>query len=275
VLFRGYIDESYNAKDQKLFALSCLIATGKDWFAFERSWKLHLDAVNNKLKREGRPRICRYHASDCSGRRKEFKGWTHEERDVFVLGLFGIFKRIPVHVVAFDVNLDELCEVFPEWAGDRLKTAYSILTRFVMHTIGEDFDKLSEGKARLHGDKITLFHDRTGSDGKYDPVILQAFNSEMADRDFPHKNYFTSITSLGWEDCIALQPADLIAFEMFKEAEAKIGARTRRRSFDALYNMEAFGIHKRSFRKEAMQNLRTYIEEREGGPSVDALVNSP
>ena len=119
MIFRGYMDESYG-EDKNVFAWSCLIATGSHWFKVERQWKLHLRAKNKELKQAGRPLISRYHASDCSGRHGEFKGWTRDERDAFVLGLFGILKRIPFHTIAFNTQLDELCEVFPEWANDRL-----------------------------------------------------------------------------------------------------------------------------------------------------------
>jgi hypothetical protein len=268
VVFRGYIDESYD-NGQQLFALSCLIATAKHWLEMERLWKLHLAAKNKDLKKSGRPLISRYHASDCSGRRNEFKGWTHQERDAFVLGLFGIFKRIPVHVVAIDVNLDELCEVFPEWAADRLKTAYAVLTRFVMLTIGQDYDELSGGMSKQRGDKITLFHDRTAG-GKYDATILEAFNCQMGDPDYKHKSYFTTIAPLGWEDCMALQPADLVAFEVFKEAEARAVARTRRKSFNALLDLNAFGIHTRAFHKEAMHTLRKFVDKNRVGSAASA-----
>ena len=72
--------------------------------------------------------------------------------------------------MAFDVDLDELCEVFPEWGDDRIKTAHAILTRFVMFRIGEDFDRFNHGHRGKQ--RITLFHDRTEGNGKYDPTIL-------------------------------------------------------------------------------------------------------
>lgn len=256
MIFRGYIDESYD-NSQKLFALSCLISSGKDWMSFERSWKLHITAANKRLKKQGRPPITRYHASDCSGRRNEFQGWTHEERDAFVLGLFGIFQRIPLHAVAFDVDLNALCGIFPEWADDRLKTAYSVLTRFVMLTIGEDFNKIGR-----ENHKVTLFHDRTASDGKYDPTILEAFNFQVTDPNFGAKHYFTTMAPLDWQHCIALQPADLVAFEMFKESQARMDGRNRRKSFDALLDMETFGIHKRTFSRETMLKLRKIVDAR-------------
>jgi hypothetical protein len=252
VLFRGYIDESYDNK-QNIFALSCLIARGKAWSEMERRWKLHITAKNKELSRAGRPTISRYHASDCSGRRGEYEGWSYEERDRFVLGLFSLFKQFPSHTVAYDIKLNEVCEVFPEWKDDRLKAGYYVSTVFLMHAIGVDFERFSDGK----GYSVTLFHDRT----QYDSTILDAFNAQKKEKNLPYRrDCFTTIAPLGWEHCRALQPADLVAYECFKQAEARFAARNSRKSFEALRDMEAFGIHLLSFPKKALLKLRDGLE---------------
>lgn len=257
VLFTGYMDESYDGAKQNLFVFSCLVARGKTWAEVTRAWKLQLSAANKQLEREGRPPISRYHASECSGRREEFKGWSLDERDVFVRGLFGVIKRSKgMHAVAYTIELDDLCDVFPEWADDRLRAAYGLLPRFVMYTVGKDLYNFGKGDPA----KVTLFHDRTGGDGKYDPTILRAFNTQMNGPGFRYKDYFTTIAPLAWQDCMALQPADLVAFESFKEAEAKLEARKQRKSFQALIEMDAFGIHIKSFNKDILQDMRTQME---------------
>lgn len=257
VLFTGYMDESYDGAKQNLFVFSCLVARGKVWAELARSWKLQIDAVNRRLVKAGRPLISRYHASECSGRRGDFKGWSLDERDAFVRGLFGVVKRSQgMHAVAYTIELDDLCEVFPEWAEDRLKAAYGLLPRFVMYTVGDDLHNLGQGIPA----KVTLFHDRTGGDGKYDPTILRAFNTQMNGSGFRYKDSFTTIAPLSWQDCVPLQPADLVAFESFKEAEAKLEARKQRKSFQALIEMDAFGIHVKSFNKEILQELRARME---------------
>jgi len=255
VLLRGYIDESYGA-DQNIFALSCILARGKDWYEMERRWKLQINAKNRFLEKRGRKTISRYHASDCSGRRHEFKGWTHDERDEFVLSLFHLFKAFPCHTVAIEMQLTDLCEVFPEWAGDRLRAGYHVFTQFVMHHIAEDIRRMDSGGRS----KVTLFHDRTGGNGEYDPTILRAFNLMLGFKNFDGQDYFTTITPLTWRDSVALQPADLVAFECFKQAEAQLAARAARKSFTALLDMEAFGIHLMGFRKDAMVDWRKKIE---------------
>ncbi len=257
MLFTGYMDESYDGAKQNLFVFSCLVARGKVWNEVRRAWKLQIDAVNRRLAREGRPIISRYHASACSGRHDEFEGWSLDERDTFVRGLFGVINRSEgMHSVAYAIELDDLCEVFPEWADDRLKAAYGLLPRFVMYTVGEDLYTSGNGQPA----RVTLFHDRTGGDGKYDPTILNGFNTLMNAPRFRYKDYFTTIRPLAWQDCVALQPADLVAFESFKEAEAKLEARKRRKSFQALIEMDAFGIHIKSFNKKILQDLRVHME---------------
>jgi hypothetical protein len=174
-----------------------------------------------------------------------------------VLGLFGIIKRSRgIHTVGYDVDLDDLCEVFPEWIGDRLEAAYSVLTKFVMYTVGDDLNNMG---ARAPA-RIMLFHDRTAN-GKYDPTILRAFNEQLLGPEFEHASYFSTIEPLTWEDCIALQPADLVAFEVFKEAERKVKERQQRKSFKALLDMNAFGIHTKSFTKDILRRLPQRMEK--------------
>ncbi len=259
VIFRGYIDESLD-KDQKYFAIACLLLMGKDWSQLERIWKLRLDSVNKKLKKQHRRTISRYHASDCSGRRKEFKGWTHDERDEFVKDLFQVFKHVAVLSECFDMRLDDLCEVFPEFSADPLRGAYLVSVRAIIELLGQDFYRLS----KIRGDdsvRITLFHDRT-SNGKYDPVILRAFNQVVLSTWFKFREYFTTIAPMPWERCIALQPADLVAFEACKEAEARAEPRPSRKSFLALVDMKDFGIRLMTFSKTRMQEMRRNMERR-------------
>ena len=255
VILKGYIDESFD-NTRNVFALSCLIAKGKAWTELERKWKLCLAAKNKKLAKAGRPTISRYHASDCSGLRLEFEGWDRDERDGFVLELFGLLKNLGSHTVVFDIQLDDLCAVFPE-CEDRLEAAYHILTGFLIRQIADDFKKQAKGQPI----KVTLFHDWTGGKGKYDPIILRSFAQQINDLNFEGRDYFTTIAPLKWQDSIALQPADLVAFECFKEATARIEARKSRRSYTALIDMPSFGIHSKSFSRKSIRDLRKNMEE--------------
>lgn len=256
LIFRGYIDESCDAK-QDVFSFACVLTRGKDWDEIERKWKLHLAARNRILASEGRPPISRYHASDCSARKKEFQGWTHDERDSFVRGLFLVLKQVTTFTVVYDTQLSELCEVFPEYRADRLEAAYYWFTRFLMLTISSDFRRFNKRGGPI---SISLIHDRTGGNGSYDPTILRAFNTMVNDETFKGREMFTTVAPMPWEKCVALQPADLVAFETFKQAQARLEARQSRKSFDALLNLGSFGIHSKTLNKEALTRFKELLD---------------
>ena len=157
------------------------------------------------------------------------------------------------------MSLDDLCEVFPEFARDRLHGAYAVSTQAIVELLAKDFKMLSE----MVGDKevrITMFHERTAN-GKYDPVILKAFNQTIHGPCFGVREYFTTIAPMPWEDCIALQPADLLAFEILKQAEGRAESRATRRSFQALIDLDEFGIHSTTFHKDGMAKMRNSLEK--------------
>ena len=118
--------------------------------------------------------------------------------------------------------------------------------------ISADFRQFNPANKPL---RIRLFHDRTGGNGDYDPTILRAFNSLLNDETFSGKNLFTTIAPLAKEDCVLLQPADLLAFENFKQAEAKLAERESRKSFKALFDFANFGIHSKTVNRESLEKL--------------------
>ncbi|MGB6480781.1 MAG: hypothetical protein WBF15_16935, partial [Candidatus Sulfotelmatobacter sp.] len=126
--------------------------------------------------------------------------------------------------------------------------------------IGDDFMNLGQGSPA----RVTLFHDRTAN-GQYDGTILKAFNHQLMNEKFEHSKYFTTIAPLGWEDCLALQPADLVAFESCKYAERTTKPR---KSWTALLDLPQFGIHVKNFSKEALQEMRNDFEQHTITPTV-------
>jgi hypothetical protein len=253
MLLRGYIDESVG-KEQKLFALSCLISKGADWLRLETAWKTYLAGCNRNLKKQGRPTIPRYHASDCSNQLGDFDGWTREEATAFTKGLLRILRRSKTMTVAYDVNLDDLCEVFPEAAKDRLRAAYSLVTKFLISSIWHD-----QGTLDPLG-KITLFHDRN----PYDDEMLRSFNVMVKDTSWEGASYFTTIAPQSWEHCLPLQPADLIAYAMYKEADRRLpgNKRARGKALDVLLDFPAFGITSKTMDKATLIEIKEDAKRR-------------
>ena len=254
VILRGYIDESYN-KDRTVFVLSCLLSTGSEWAHIVNKWKRCLRHKNKELVTAGRKPISRYHASESNARDNEFEGWNKDELREFSIKLISILGGRGTDTAAYCVNLNELRNIFMEKAKeDVLVPAYDLLTQYVVTELGSRYERVLDQNV-----KITLFHDWAG---KYNAVISNAFSRLIDQPDFRFKSLFTTIAPLHWEDCIALQPADLVAFEMMKaEQQRLVGRKALRPSLQSLIDLGNFGVQKYTLTKTTLLALKKVADQ--------------
>jgi hypothetical protein len=64
------------------------------------------------------------------------------------------------------------------------------------------------------GHRVAIIHDWAGA--HYNAVIQKAFSTLRDDPRFAQRDLFVSCTPMKWQDCVLLQPADLIAFDTRK-----------------------------------------------------------
>jgi hypothetical protein len=89
---------------------------------------------------------------------------------------------------------------------------------------------------------------------------LSAFNKMMSDPTFRGKEMFSPILPLGWETCTALQPADMVAYESFKDALRKYNDKDRRRSLDYLLQSKRFGGRAKQLVTENLYEWRQILD---------------
>ncbi len=235
-MLRGYVDESYDAKSSipSVFALGCIIADDSTWRYFEWDWRDCIDGVNRELRAAGRPEITRYHAADCSSREGDFNGWSIDEQRSFVGSLFQVFKKHRLDLIGVSVNLSHLVDEIPEISPNPIGFAYVLFVQVLMSEIG------SFTLSRHPGSVIGLFHDHC----RYNAAIQDAFDHLLSDPVFQYSGAFTSIAPMRWQHCVPLQPADLIAYEHFKEGERHLPgiSRRRRKSLEMLLDLQSLGM---------------------------------
>jgi len=249
MMLEGYIDESYSRENPpQIFSLTCTIARGNEWAWIEMAWRKCLEEKNAALIEQGRTPISRYHSVDINNFREEFTDWDGPERKEFCEKLVKVFARHEIGYDGYLINLQTMAEVWPEAKEDLMGSAYHILLRFLMLDIGEGIN------LDLPDEKIVLFHDRCN----YDGVLLDAFNRSVKDPTFRYAKYFTTIAPMGWEDCIPLQPADLVAYENFKEGYRHLdeAQRPRRKIFSELLSLDSFAPHLRFINRENIIKLK-------------------
>lgn len=253
MILKGYIDESY---DDQLFTLSCAMSTPSSWMSIERAWKLCLVAKNKSLRAQGRPTISRYHAADCSSRVNEFQGWSVQEQIDFVKQLLAVLTRGKnwINTIAYTLPLDEMREEYP--GEDPLPHCYSAIKLLMLEMV----DQIESGKKRkayAGPFRVVLFHERCA----YDSVLLDSLNKAIADPTFRGSEYFSTIAPLSWKDCEAIQVADLVAYENFKDARRRLEPRKRRKSLESLLNTRNFGGRAMSFKEGGIKRLKEEIDK--------------
>jgi len=229
------------------------------WLQFESSWEKLLSAKNKYLKEQRREKISRYHAADCSSCLGEFKGWNKDEQIEFTKDLLKIFKRYWINVISYSMPLGEFVEYFPEGKDDPARSCYGVLLRLVMLEMVAQIENGKKVVGKIKPIRISLFHDRC----PYDHVLLKAFNHAIKDDTFEGRGIFSAIAPLSSRECIPLQAADLLAYENFKDSERLLTGRNRRKTLDALLEMDgSFGGRARTFLPGGIRKLREMMDKR-------------
>jgi hypothetical protein len=252
-LLRGFIDESYDGGNPpKIFELSCVVTSDSGCVYFDLDWQALIETKNEELREQGRKEIRRFHAADFNSFRGDFDGWTPDEQKEFSRRVVKVFEDNPVHIHGWNMPLELLVQELPETRPNPLGFAYIVLLTHLMHQIGETTLSI------YRDDVIGLHHDRCG----YDAVLRQHFNSLVAEGStFEYRNRFAYLRSEGWESCPWLQPADLIAYENFKEAMRPYTNRERRASLAALIDLDAVSGRSKGFTLDGIRKMRSIVDE--------------
>jgi hypothetical protein len=245
------MDESYDgAAVPQVFELSCLVSSNAGWIFFEMDWLKVLEAKNHELRKQGRKEISRFHAKELNNFKGDFEGWSPDERKEFSIELTKVFSKNPVHIHGWSMPLQLLVREFPETKPNPIGFAYVILLSFIMEQIGETTLELYKR------DVISMHHDHC----KYDAALQEQFGYMLDDPGFKYRNRFTSLTPEYWQHCTALQPADLFAYENFKESMRAYTGRKRRESLTALIDLEVIGGRSRGFTLEGIRGLKHVVD---------------
>lgn len=227
-MLTAYLDESYN---NRTFCVGGWLASVPEWNTIEKQWIQRVEYERRKSIEKGFPPISRYHASDCSSLKGEFdvsKGWDVTRQIKFSKRLLAILaKHKPLGIVvggSVDDYLRHLTSDTKEKQWQAGLYYFSIMV--VMDQIAQIM------KAYFPREKVTIYYDR----GKFSSMADRAFRSLKDDpRNSDISKYFVTMGPMGWEDCVPLQPADLLAVEGLKRVDGSLNGKTAiRKSLQAL-----------------------------------------
>jgi len=251
-MLKGYMDDSGSAKSN-LFTLSCLIGHTSTWLYVEWAWLNCIEKKNRQLRAEGRRELSRFHAADCSSLVGEFKGWTVTEQVEFMAGLIKVFRRHPLAVISYTLDLRDLIAELPESEANPRGLAHVLLLTHIMKFIAEKI--LSD--RRYTDEEITLVHDRSDCDA----VLLEAFDHMRNDKTFVRREQFAGISAQRWKDCIPLQLADFLAYENFKVIERESAGHPRRRSMELILELDSFGGRGAKLQRAGIREIKGKLDD--------------
>lgn len=207
-----YLDESSD-KQNRILVVSALFARGSAILSLENKWAHVIDKVNLKLSRQGRKPISRYHASEMNALDGEFEGWSKEESLQFSQAFLRIIRAGDLYAIAHGVILTDFVDVYPDVSDDPKGWAYLHATANCLLSIGRHF-AVHIPKDRRATEGISIVFDRTI---EFRARAARAFDLVRDDPKIEYRDAFNSLAEGNAFTHIALQAADLLAYEIMRE----------------------------------------------------------
>jgi len=225
----AYLDEAYN---QDAICVGGWISFDENWNALQGAWQARVEQESRDAQSDGLKPLQRYHASDCATFGGDFQGWTRERQIAFVKDLLNVVAAYRPFGFALGASLDDISGLLPNLQNDqeeRKKATYTILMQSCLDLLGKTILR------ELPHERVTVIHDSSGLCGP----ARDAFNWLTKDEAGPEGAVFASFAPRRWQDCVALQVADLMSYEGFKlTASRLLDKETIRKSLQYLIDEE-------------------------------------
>lgn len=214
-VFAAYFDESYT--DDLLMCVGGWLAHEDTWKRIESQWGGRVAYENKRSAKRGEPEIDRYHASDLDNFKDQFsrdKGWEEDRRTLFTKKLIDIIGRDrdklrkPIGI-ATGIYLPDIREAFPSSGKEKFYkqhwAAYRVCMMQNMLTLADTM------RRAFPCEQVAVIYDN----GPYNSAALSAFDSFRAGKT-KNKSDVVTIAPMCGKQCVALQPADMMAYESRK-----------------------------------------------------------
>ena len=220
----------------------------------EWDWERCIQEWNQWLRARHRKQLSRYHASDCSNKKNEFKRWSSNERNELTADLIKILQKYLLHTLAYAIDMKKFYKVFPSFRKkakrEVLKLIYGMMTKFLVYTLGDEI------LAGIPAALVSLVHDGCS----YDSAMSSAFNQCLTDPTFKHKQIFSTLCSRKSCECLPLQSADFLSYINFKESHSLLSGRKRSIPLVKLIEGNQFGGGIKFLGEDALVSLKAWLK---------------
>lgn len=150
-------------------------------------------------------------------------------------------------IISSAIVLDDMLKVFPEWADDPQSYAYGYAFFDCLCVCG----RIAANPEYFRADQmIKAWHDQC----QWNHVALAAFEKIRGDSKYSENWRFAELTYASAESNICLQPADMMAYECWKESE--------RFAYDSVQRPDMRPFFSHLVKVEEHRVYATYADER-------------
>lgn len=197
-VYQAYLDESGTHDDSDRVVVAGFLSDEPRWKAFSVKWKAALDDW----------RVNAFHMSEFAHFRGKFKSWTEEERQERLGYLINLINDYTISSIAIVVLKKSFNEIMSPDAKALCGDAYGCASIACYYNLGAKEPKSDTyiayimDKGCLGRDALAWIH---GAQSKYPDWVEE---TRIISLDFQDKKLF-----------VPLQSADILAYEIFKDAE--------------------------------------------------------
>jgi hypothetical protein len=232
-MLHAYFDESVSP-DKGIMCVGGVLAPESTWRRIEPRWAARVKIDSDKSVKDGLKPQARYHATDCASMVNEYAGWKEDRQvrltkrllDVIGAGNKNVVGAKPI-LMACGISYSEMRDAFPQIRkpADIRWHSYKLCMAKCLQMVADIM------RRKFPDDLVTVIYDRTT---EFDTAAQSAKRGIFPIGAWTSR-YVVAFTDGGWEKYIALQPADLVAFEGYKLTEScKHGTGYVRRSVQGI-----------------------------------------
>jgi len=186
------------------------------FFAADSTWKNVADAwdvINLDYK------VTCFHAAHLNGKTHEYSGWDDTKKIEYSKKLLDVIhgQGNRMYAVACGIFADEHRRIIGEDGRRKMGSPYLVCFNSCITRVARMMDEPGSGNIQPE-DKFSVLIDT--DDGYLDAI--RNFVEIKENKRFPHSSRLATCAPLGMEECVAMQPADLIAYEVFKRLNTAI-----------------------------------------------------
>jgi len=257
VIFRFYCDESHDNPRVKKTEPKSYVVGGL--FGDARTFDEKVEP--RWLAKNRRAKVARYHAAHLNARTREYEGWNPEQALRYSKRILAVLKdqNHKLHGFACGMHVDEYRRIISKDGQRKMGHPYLVCFKSVIAMVAEQMDY---GRFRREDTfAVIIDQNKDRVDGcRLDAEAVRLFYEMKDNPKCSYRHRLESCTPENSEKLICLQPADFVAYELFRLMHGKRnGAQEMRAVLDSMLGTTGFMFE--MFGEESLTRLKSEIEK--------------